>query len=58
MAYEFGCRHAGSACDWKGRGATEEEVLEKVAEHARKKHKVTGATDTLVRYFRSTLRQT
>ncbi len=57
MAYEFGCRTAGSACDWKARGATEEEVLAKVAEHARRKHKVQAATDTLVSYLRSTLRQ-
>ena len=57
MAYEFGCRTAGSACDWKARGATEEEVLAKVAEHARKKHKVETATGTIVQYLRSTLRQ-
>jgi len=57
MAYEFGCRTAGSACDWKARGATEEEVLAKVAEHARKKHNVATATDTIVQYLRSTLRQ-
>ena len=57
MAYEFGCRAAGSACDWKARGATEEEVLRKVVDHARRKHHVTTATDTIVSYLRSTLRQ-
>jgi predicted small metal-binding protein len=57
MAYEFGCKTAGSACSWTTRGATEEEVLAKVAEHARKKHHVTGVTDTLVNYLRATLRQ-
>jgi predicted small metal-binding protein len=57
VAYEFGCRPAGSACDWKAKGATEEEVLGKVAEHARKKHKVQSGTDTIMNYLRSTLRQ-
>ena len=57
MSYEFGCRPAGSACDWKARGATEEEVLAKVAEHARKKHKVQTGTATIMAYLRSTLRQ-
>lgn len=58
MAYEFGCAPAGSACNWKARGATEEEVLAKVAEHARKKHKVATETDTIMKYLKSTLRQT
>jgi predicted small metal-binding protein len=57
MAYEFGCKTAGSACNYKVRGANEEEVLAKVAEHARKKHKVATATDTIVSYLRATLRQ-
>jgi predicted small metal-binding protein len=57
MAYEFGCKTAGSACNWKARGATEDEVLTKVAEHARKKHKVKVATGTIVSYLRSTLHQ-
>ena len=57
MAYEFGCSPAGSACNWKAKGATEEEVLAKVAEHARTKHKVQTNTDTIVNYLKSTLRQ-
>ena len=57
MAYEFGCAPAGSACNWKATGATEEEVLAKVAEHARKKHKVATGTDTIMNYLKSTLRQ-
>lgn len=57
MAYEFGCTPAGSACSWKARGSTEDEVLAKVAEHARKVHKVKNPTDTIMNYLRSTLRQ-
>ena len=57
MAYEFGCSPAGSACNWKARGATEEEVMAKVAEHARTKHEVAAPTETIMRYLKSTLRQ-
>lgn len=58
MAYEFDCRTAGAAgCNWKARGATEDEVIAKVAEHARKKHKVKTVTDTIANYARSATRQ-
>ena len=57
MAYEFGCKVAGSQCNWKARGATEEELMRKVAEHAQKKHRVQSVTDTIVNYLRSTIRQ-
>ena len=57
MAYEFGCPTAGSDCSWKVRGATEDDVMAKVAEHARKVHKVKAPTATIMNYLRSTLRQ-
>jgi predicted small metal-binding protein len=57
VAYEFGCTPAGSACRWKVRGATEDEVLAEVAEHARTVHKVKTPTDTIMNYAKSTLRQ-
>lgn len=57
MAFEFGCKTAGSAYNWKARGATEDEVLARVVEHARKKHKVKTATGTIASYLKSTLRQ-
>ena len=56
MAYEFGCTVAGSACSWKTRGETEEAVMEKVVEHAGKKHKVPTVTDTIASYLKSTIR--
>ena len=57
VAYEFDCRTAGAeGCSWKVRGASEEEVIAKVAEHAQKKHKV-KVTDTIVNYARSAIRQ-
>jgi predicted small metal-binding protein len=57
MAYEFGCKVAGSACDWKARGRTPEEVMSKVAEHAQRKHKVAAVSDTIADFLKSTLRQ-
>ena len=58
MAYEFDCRTAGAAgCNFKARGATEDEVVAKVAEHARKKHKVKNVSDTISNYARSAIRQ-
>ncbi len=58
MAYEFDCRTAGAVgCNWKARGATEDEVIAKVAEHVRKKHKVKNVSDTIGNYARASLRQ-
>lgn len=38
MSKVLKCRDLGVACDWVGRGQTEDEVLQKAAEHARKDH--------------------
>ena len=57
MAYEFGCKVAGSQCNWKARGATEEELMRKVAEHAQKKHRVKTVSDTIAGYLKTTIRQ-
>ncbi len=58
MAYEFDCRTAGAVgCNFKARGASEEEVIAKVTEHARKKHRVKNVSDTIANYARSAIRQ-
>jgi predicted small metal-binding protein len=41
MAKVLKCRDIGVACDWEGRGETEEEVMQKAAEHARADHGMT-----------------
>ena len=38
MAKVLRCRDVGVDCDFVTRGATEEEILEKAREHARKDH--------------------
>ena len=50
----FECRHAGVACNAKVSGETEDEVLAKAVEHARKAHGVDlTVSTTLANYARS-----
>ncbi len=57
MAYEFKCTEAGATgCRWKARGSSEEEVMAKVDDHARKAHNVQIPTETIRTYLRSTIR--
>ena len=58
VAYEFSCKAAGAeGCNWKARGATEDEVIAKVTQHAQKVHKVKNVSDTIASYARSSLRE-
>lgn len=57
MTKSFECRHAGVPCNAKVSGETEDEVLEKAAEHARKAHGVDiTVSKTLLDYARSRIR--
>ncbi len=57
MAYEFKCADAGATgCRWKAKGNSEEEVMAKVDEHAKKAHNVQTPTETIRSYLRSTIR--
>lgn len=38
MAKVICCKEAGVDCDWTGEAPTEQELLQKVREHARKEH--------------------
>jgi predicted small metal-binding protein len=52
------CRHGGLVCGAKIRGETDEEVLAKAVEHARKEHGVDlSQAQTLVRYAQSLIRE-
>ncbi len=58
MAKSFECRHGGVVCSAKIKGDTEEEVLAKAVEHARKVHKVDlTQAQTLARYAQSLIRE-
>ena len=38
MAKTYTCRDVGVDCDWRTRGATDEEVMRNIREHARTTH--------------------
>ncbi len=40
MGYEFACKDIGMDCDFKVSGKTKEELMPKIAEHAKDKHKI------------------
>jgi predicted small metal-binding protein len=57
VSKSFECRAAGVPCRAKIKGETDEEVLEKAVEHARKKHGVDLAQSrTLAAYAKSLIR--
>ncbi len=50
--YEHSCRRAGAeGCGFTTKANSEEELREKVTEHARKKHNVQNMTDTIYNYI-------
>lgn len=57
MGYQFACRDNDHQCRWKGAAPTEDELMAKVAEHARKKHGVQETTDTLAAFLRKGIKQ-
>ena len=49
--YEFSCKAAGAeGCGWVARATTEEELVAKVAEHARRVHQVKQLSGTIEAY--------
>lgn len=58
MAKSFECRHGGVVCGARITGATEDEVLTKAVEHAKKVHGVDlTVSKTLARYAQSLIRE-
>jgi predicted small metal-binding protein len=55
MAKTFECRHGGVLCRAKIRGETEDEVLRKAIEHARKAHGVDLTQSTTLARYAATL---
>jgi predicted small metal-binding protein len=49
--YESSCRAAGArGCPWSTRAATDEELADKVTDHARQVHGVRSLSDTIAVY--------
>lgn len=57
MSYQFACRDNDHQCRWKGSATTEDQLMEKVAEHARRKHGVQQTTGTLANFLRKGIKQ-
>ncbi len=59
MTKTFECAHGGVVCGAKITGETEEELLQKAVEHAKKVHGVDlSQSQTLARYAQSLIRDT
>jgi predicted small metal-binding protein len=57
MAKTFECRHGGVVCGAKIRGESDDDVLRKAVEHARKAHGVDlTQSQTLTRYAQTLIR--
>ncbi|HJY87764.1 MAG TPA: DUF1059 domain-containing protein [Candidatus Acidoferrales bacterium] len=56
MAKVLRCRDLGVDCDFETRGATEEEILEKAREHARKDHGFPDIPPELVAKVKASIR--
>ena len=48
MAKTYTCRDVGGDCDWKTSGATEDEVMAAIGEHAAQVHPTIDLTPELV----------
>jgi len=56
--YEHSCRKAGAeGCGYTIRAGSEEELKQKVIQHAQKKHGVKNMTDTIYNYLRDTAKK-
>ena len=56
MGKTMRCRDVGMNCDFVARGATEDEVMKKAAEHARRDHGIQEITPELAGKVRAAIR--
>jgi predicted small metal-binding protein len=56
MTKEIRCRDVGVDCDWAVTGETEEEIMKKAAEHAKKAHGMNEIPQELVQRVREAIR--
>ena len=50
------CREVGVDCDFEARGATEEEILQKAADHAKKDHGMAEIPSELLAKVKAAIR--
>ncbi len=56
MAKTYTCRDVGVDCDWKTSGATEDEVMESIGEHAAQVHPTIELTPELLAAVRGVIK--
>jgi len=56
MTKEIRCRDVGVDCDWVATGETEEEIMKKAAEHAKKDHGMNEIPPELVQRVREAIK--
>jgi predicted small metal-binding protein len=56
MAKSIKCLDVGVDCDFEARAETEEQLMKKVAEHARTKHNITEIPPELVQKVKAAIR--
>lgn len=57
MTKSISCADTGSDCGWSASAETEEQVLEKVAQHAKDKHPDLEVTPELVSKIKSLIKE-
>lgn len=57
MAKSISCADAGADCNWSTTAETEEELMEKVAEHVKAEHKELQITPELVAKVKSIIKE-
>ena len=55
MSKVLQCRDLGMQCDFQARGETEQEVMQKAAEHAKSAHKIDEITPDLAARVKSAI---
>ena len=57
MAKSISCADAGDDCNWSATAETEEELMKKVAEHAKEEHEGMEVTPELVAKIKSHIKE-
>ena len=57
MTKSISCADVGANCNWSTTGETEEELMKKVAEHAKEEHKGMEVTPELVEKIKSKIKE-
>ena len=57
MTFKIGCKDVGVDCSFTAEGATEEELLKKVAQHAKDAHGMTSIDAAILAKVKGTIKR-